>query len=122
MSCRPSINEARSKIVATVGPACDTTDKLVELIEHGVDVFRINSAHGSQADFERVLATVREARKITEYPAAVLLDLSGPKIRLGQLAEDPFDVEHGMEIEIVRGETAEPGQLCCNYGKLIDEV
>ncbi|GAB5403511.1 MAG: pyruvate kinase [Aureliella sp.] len=122
MSCRPSINEARSKIVATVGPACDTTDKLVELIEHGVDVFRINAAHGAQADFERVLGNIREARKITEYPAAVLLDLSGPKIRLGQLAEDPLEVEHGMELEIVRGETAAPGQLCCNYGKLIDEV
>lgn len=123
MACRPSINEARSKIVATVGPACDTVEMLVELIEHGVDVFRINAAHGNQADFERVLSNIREARKITEYPAAVLLDLSGPKIRLGQLATDPMEVELGMELEIIRGDKTElPGQLCCNYGKLIDEV
>lgn len=119
----PNLMGARSKIVATVGPACDTTDKLVELIEHGVDVFRINAAHGKQPDFERVLGCIREAREITGFAVAVLLDLSGPKIRLGQLAVDPMEVTRGMELEIVRGElaTAE-NQLCCNYGKLIDEV
>ena len=122
-SNRPRLNEARSKIVATIGPACDTTEKLVELIEHGVDVFRINSAHGNQADFERIVACIEEAREVTDFPAAVLLDLSGPKIRLGQLAVEELVVEPGMVLTIVRGaEAQEENQLCCSYDRLIDEI
>lgn len=120
---RPNLNEARSKIVATIGPACESVEKLVELVEHGVDVFRINAAHGQKADFERMLGNVRQAREITGFPVAVLLDLSGPKIRLGQLAVDPLEVDTGDELIFVRGnEVTEPNQLSCSYTKLLDEV
>ncbi len=122
-SKRPNLNEARSKIVATVGPACDSVEMLHKLVEHGVDIFRINAAHGKQADFARVLDNIKQVRELTGYPIATLLDLSGPKIRLGQLAVDPVEVEVGMELTFVRGERAsEPHQICSNYAKLIDEV
>lgn len=120
---RPNLNEARSKIVATVGPACQDESVMTELVRHGVDVFRINAAHGKIADFERVLATIRKVRAATNFPVGVLLDLAGPKIRLGQLLNDPIEVEPGRELTIVRGETAtEADQLCSNYAKLIDEI
>ncbi len=120
---RPNLNEARSKIVATVGPACDSVETLAELVNHGVDVFRINAAHGKIADFEALLSKICEVRQVTGFPVAVLLDLSGPKIRLGQLAEDPLEVEVGDELTLVRGETAnEARELVCNYPRLIDEV
>lgn len=120
---RPNLNEARSKIVATVGPACSTVETLVELVNHGVDVFRINAGHGKQADFEEWLGKIRQVRELTGFPVAVLLDLSGPKIRLGQLFEEPIDVEPGDELTYVRGETCtEPMQLCSNYPRLVDEV
>jgi len=120
---RPNINEARSKIVATIGPACNQVEMLVELVNHGVDIFRINAAHGTQTDFEAILSKIREVRKITGFQVAILLDLSGPKIRLGQLAEDPLDVEPGMELAFVRGEHSEqPLELCSNYERLVDEV
>lgn len=120
---RPNFNEARSKIVATVGPACDQVEMLVKLVEHGVDVFRINAAHGKQPDFERVLSNIREVRTITGFPVAVLLDLSGPKIRLGQLAEDPLEVEPGSELVFVRGEkSSQKDHLCCTYEKLLSEI
>ncbi len=120
---RPKTNEARSKIVATVGPACLELETLVELVNHGVDVFRINAAHGKQADFESVLGKIRQVREITGFPVAVLLDLAGPKIRLGQLVQDPLEVEPGAELTFVRGEEAdEPHQLCSNYHRLIDEI
>ncbi|MCC7334588.1 MAG: pyruvate kinase [Pirellulaceae bacterium] len=117
------VDGARSKIVATVGPACDTVEMLVELIRHGVDVFRINAAHGTQADYAMWLEKIEQARQITDIPVGTLLDLSGPKIRLGRLAQDPLEVEAGQELTIVRGEqSTEPMQLCSNYGKLIDEI
>jgi pyruvate kinase len=120
---RPSLHEARSKIVATVGPACQDEATLTELVNRGVDVFRINTAHGKIPDFERVMETVRRVRVSTGFPVAVLLDLAGPKIRLGQLQQDPLEVEAGSELTIVRGEVAtEPRQLCSNYAPLLDEI
>lgn len=120
---RPNLNEARSKIVATVGPACSEVETLVAMVNHGVDVFRINAAHGKQEDFEATLEKIREVRKITGFPVAVLLDLSGPKIRLGQLVEDPLEVEPGDELVFVRSDdVSNPNQLSSNYPRLVDEV
>ncbi|MCA9183849.1 MAG: pyruvate kinase, partial [Planctomycetales bacterium] len=120
---RLQVDGARSKIVATVGPACDTVEMLVELIRQGVDVFRINAAHGTQSDYAMWLEKIEQARQITDIPVGTLLDLSGPKIRLGRLAQDPLEVEAGQELTIVRGEESTvPTQLCSNYGKLIDEI
>lgn len=120
---RPYLNEARSKIVATVGPACQDEAILAELVNHGVDVFRINAAHGKIADFERTLASIRRVREVTCFPIGVLLDLAGPKIRLGKLYQDPLEVEPGMELTIIRGENVtEPRQLCSNYARLIDDI
>ncbi|MCA9125429.1 MAG: pyruvate kinase [Planctomycetales bacterium] len=120
---QPNLNEARSKIVATIGPACEDVGKLIELVEHGVDVFRINAAHGKQADYERVLNKICQVREQTGFPVAVLLDLSGPKIRLGQLAVDPIEATVGAELTIVRGnESTHEGELCCSYEKLLNEI
>lgn len=120
---RLCINQARTKIVATIGPACDTAEKLARLVDLGVDLFRINAAHGTQADFARLLENIKEARKITGFRVATLLDLAGPKIRLGQLFQDPIDVEPGTEITFIRGETVDqPLTMCSNYERLVDEV
>lgn len=120
---RPNHDEARSKIVATVGPACSSVEKLTELVNKGADVFRINTAHGEQKDFVDILTKIKQVREDTGFPVATLLDLSGPKIRLGQLVQDPLDVEPGHRLTFIRGEEAsEPHQLTSNYVSLIDEV
>lgn len=117
------VDGARSKIVATVGPACAKVETLAELVRQGVDIFRINAAHGNQADFALWLEKFGEVRALTGAPVAVLLDLSGPKIRLGSLAHDPMEVEAGQELKLVRGDATEkPYYLCSNYAKLIDEI
>ncbi|MFN3191574.1 MAG: pyruvate kinase [Aureliella sp.] len=123
MPIRPKRDEARSKIVATVGPACSDVETLTELVKCGVDVFRINTAHGKQPDFEAILERIREVRERTGFPVATLLDLSGPKIRLGQLHEDPLEVEPGMELRFHRGDVADDRlSLTSNYVRLVDEV
>ncbi len=76
---RNSLNEARTKIVATVGPACEDEATLAELIEHGVDIFRINAAHGTQADYERMRSKIVKAGEMTGFHVGILLDLAGPK-------------------------------------------
>ncbi|MEC8555580.1 MAG: pyruvate kinase [Planctomycetota bacterium] len=120
---RPRLTEARSKIVATVGPACSDVESLTTLVNEGVDVFRINTAHGKIEDFERIQANIKQARENTGFPVAILLDLAGPKSRLGQLLEDPLEVEPGDELEIVRaGAVEKPNQLCSTYETLVDDV
>ena len=120
---RNTLSEARTKIVATVGPACEDEQILAQLVNHGVDVFRINSAHGKQEDFERILGKIRRVREQIGFPIGVLLDLAGPKIRLGKLLNDPMDVEIGQEVFFIRGnEPTAPNELTSNYAKLIDEV
>ncbi len=120
---RNSLEEACTKTVATVGPACDSVDMLAQLIEAGVDIFRINSAHGDRAQHENSLANIRAAGEKTGFPIGVLLDLSGPKLRLGQLHTDPFLCEQGAQVVFVRGEEAsEPNHLTSSYKRLVDEL
>jgi pyruvate kinase len=121
---RNSLNEARTKIVATVGPACEDEATLAEMIEHGVDIFRINAAHGTQADYERMRSKIVRAGEMTGFHVGILLDLAGPKIRLGKLFNDQaLDVDIGDHVTFVRGDT--PGnerELTSNYTRLIDEL
>jgi len=122
-TARPNLTEARTKIVATMGPACDEDRVLIDMVNHGVDIFRINAAHGTRVDFEKKLAAIARVREATGFPVAVLLDLAGPKIRLGQLLQDPLEVEPGRELVFVRGESAQaPDELCSNYARLLDEI
>ncbi|MEQ1830747.1 MAG: pyruvate kinase, partial [Pirellula sp.] len=120
---RNTLSEARTKIVATVGPACEDEAILTELVFHGVDVFRINAAHGTQTDFARVLAKIESVRLKTNFQVGVLLDLAGPKIRLGKLLKEPLEVDVGSFVTFVRGDTpSSPTELTSNYPKLVDEL
>lgn len=120
---QPVSQRARTKIVATVGPACSSREKLSELIAAGVDVFRMNMAHGDTASHENVLANIRHAASQQDRPIGVLVDLSGPKIRLGQLAIDPLDCPLGAKFDFVRGtESESENELTTNYEPLLDEL
>ncbi len=115
--------ETRTKIVATIGPSCRTVDQLVELVMAGVDVFRINAAHGTQDDHDAAVAAIRQASQNTGRPIATLVDLSGPKIRLGELFEDPTRCHFGATYRFVRGDTSGAAtDLTSNYERLIDEL
>jgi pyruvate kinase len=113
----------RTKTIATVGPACAKREQLVELIEQGVDVFRLNMAHGDRAIHQKTLDDIRWARKESGAAVATLVDLAGPKIRLGQLFIDPMECVAGTHLKFVRGDTAQAAdELVCSYEPLIDEI
>lgn len=114
---------ARTKIVATVGPACGSVEQLVALIEAGVSVFRINTAHGTQEERERKLADIRAAEAQVGRPIGVLVDLAGPKIRLGELHTDPTNCEVGEEFRFVTGaKGSAEDELVSTFPTLISEL
>lgn len=120
---RPRHDESRTKIIATVGPACQSVDQLVELIEAGVSVFRINTAHGKREDHQAKLDAIRAAGTKSGFEPAVLLDLAGPKIRLGELVEEPHYCEVGSQYRFIRGTTSSDShELTSTYKRLIDEL
>jgi len=85
----------RAKIVATLGPATSTQETVRELIEAGVDVTRFNLSHGDYSVHDANYANVRAASAEVEKPVAILVDLQGPKIRLGKFADGPHELAVG---------------------------
>lgn len=85
----------RTKIVATVGPACDTYDKLLELVKAGVNVFRLNFSHGSHEDKGKIIDHIRKINKSEPYNIAILGDLQGPKLRVGEIENNLLPVREG---------------------------
>src|SRR6201990_2003042 len=85
----------RTKIVATVGPACDTFDKLLDLVKAGVNVFRLNFSHGSHEDKTRIINLIREINNSEPYNIAILADLQGPKLRVGEIENNGLEIQPG---------------------------
>lgn len=85
----------RTKIVATVGPACDTHDKLLDLVKAGVNVFRLNFSHGSHEDKALIIEHIRKINSTEPYNIAILGDLQGPKLRVGEIENNALDVVPG---------------------------
>ena len=85
----------RTKIVATVGPACDTYDKLLDLVRAGVNVFRLNFSHGSHEDKGKIIEHIRNINKKEPYNIAILGDLQGPKLRVGEIQNGVIEVVEG---------------------------
>jgi pyruvate kinase len=92
----------RAKIVCTMGPS--TTGRLLEFVEAGMDVARLNLSHGSYEDHEKVYAEIRAASDTSGRAVGVLVDLQGPKIRLGRFADGPVELVNGATFTI----TTEP--------------
>jgi pyruvate kinase len=85
----------RTKIVATVGPACDTYEQLLGLVKAGVNVFRLNFSHGAHEDKLKIIEHIRNINKTEPYNIAILGDLQGPKLRVGEIADGGLDVKAG---------------------------
>ena len=85
----------KTKIVATVGPACDTYDKLLELVKAGVNVFRLNFSHGSHENKAMIIEQIRKINKTEPYNIAILADLQGPKLRVGEIENGALKIEPG---------------------------
>ncbi len=92
----------RTKVVATVGPACEGAATLAEMAAAGMDLVRVNTSHGTPADHERHILLVREVERGVGRPLGVILDTRGPKVRLGDLPE-PVELATGAEVVLGKG-------------------
>jgi len=90
----------RAKIVATLGPATESYEMIRAIIDAGVDVTRMNLSHGSYAEHEVRFANVRKAADDSGRPVAILVDLQGPKIRLGKFTDGPHELAVGDTFKI----------------------
>jgi pyruvate kinase len=100
----------RTKIVATIGPASSTLETIGALIAAGMDGARLNMSHGTHADHAETARLVREAEAAAGRPIALIADLQGPKLRIGDL-DEPIELERGEEIVVAGAETAQPGDV-----------
>lgn len=90
----------KTKIVCTIGPASDSQDVLEEMIRAGMDVARINFSHGEFSEHRNVIEKIRAAARSTGQRVAVMADLPGPKIRIGELATEPVELERGNTLTL----------------------
>lgn len=115
-----------TKIIATLGPASDSPEMMQRLIECGVNVFRLNFSHGTEQDHASRLRRIREVSERINRPVAVLGDLPGPKIRVGQVPGYGIEVKAGDEIAFRGGtemaRTGSPPIFGCTYERLVEEV
>ena len=85
----------KTKIVCTIGPASDSPEILEKMILAGMNVARLNFSHGDFAGHKAVIEKVRAAELTTGRHVAIMADLPGPKMRIGQLAEEPIELRDG---------------------------
>src|SRR3954465_2732468 len=100
----------RTKIVATIGPACSTPESLSALVQAGVDGARLNLSHGTHDQHREWAGMVRDVERHLGRPIALIADLQGPKLRIGHLAE-PVTLRRGEEIVIAPAEGSSNGEL-----------
>jgi pyruvate kinase len=116
-----------TKIVATIGPASESPRAIRRLLRAGVSVFRLNAAHARPGDIRSRLALVRKVERAEGRPVGVLLDLGGPKIRLGKVAGGPVRLAAGERVALMPRRVGRrlPGgllRLHVTYGAILADV
>ncbi|MBS1687349.1 MAG: pyruvate kinase [Bacteroidetes bacterium] len=87
----------KTKIVATVGPACNTYEKLLALVQEGVNVFRLNFSHGTHDEHKQVITHITKINQTFPLNVAILADLQGPKLRVGEIKDNALMLNMGDE-------------------------
>lgn len=117
----PRIPIRRTKIVATLGPAWDSPPQMTALLDAGVNVVRINASHGTPEIRARWIHQLRSVLQSRREAVALLLDLQGPRIRIGNLRE-AIRLEPGQRVVFAPEEDAQPGELPTTYDDLARDV
>ena len=119
-----SVSERRTKIVATIGPACREPETLVRMVEAGMDVARLNFSHASLDIHAENAERVRAAAEAAGRQVAILQDLPGPKIRIGRLRDDIAELKPGEELVLVCGSdvVGDEQRISVSWSGLADAV
>ncbi|HEX5132221.1 MAG TPA: pyruvate kinase [Candidatus Krumholzibacteria bacterium] len=123
MNSKPAQSSRRTKIVATLGPASDTPEMIEALIRAGMNVARINTSHGTTNDHARLLQTVRDVAARLDVYVPILLDLSGPKMRIGTLAAGSAMLRAGDSFQLTtRPVEGDWREVSISYEPLVADI
>ncbi len=117
----PAANIRRTKIVATLGPAWADPSRMVELLDAGVNVVRVNASHGTPDIRARWIRDLQEVQRHRTAPVAILVDLHGPRIRVGQLSE-PRQLNAGEKVTFAPEAVAGGAELPTTYAELARDM
>jgi len=95
-----AIIKAKTKILATLGPATDSEEMILKLVDAGVNGFRLNFSHGDKEYFHKLFGKINHVCETRKLPIPIIQDLQGPKIRIGKLKSETIDIQSGNTIEI----------------------
>jgi len=112
----------RAKIVCTLGPAVESIEKITELIDAGMNMARLNLSHGGHDEHQKRLDLVRTAAKKANKAVAILVDLQGPKIRLGRFSSGMSyraEIHSQLQLMILLGQKIELVQLTKDYQEIV---
>lgn len=112
----------RTKIVCTLGPASNTAEQIGGLIKAGMNVARLNFSHGTHEDHAKMIEKIRSISQELDEPIAILQDLQGPKIRVGELPPEGVTLKAGDKVVFTTGQADIPRKLPVTYAKLHEDV
>lgn len=122
----PDYSKKRTKIICTIGPACDNVETLVKMIDLGMNVARLNFSHGSHESHGETVKRLREAFRVRkDKPCSILLDTKGPEVRTGFLKDHKaVELKEGQDVEIVTDYEflGDNTKFACSYDKLPQSV
>jgi pyruvate kinase len=111
----------KTKIIATLGPATESPDVVVKLIERGMNVARFNFSHGSHADHARRFEVVRQCASDVDRPVAIMQDIQGPKIRVGEFPDGAVELVTGSTVRLHAGEgVGDAENICVAYLECVE--
>ena len=111
----------RIKVVCTLGPASSDRETILALVQRGMNLARVNMSHGSREDHARTIEHVRAAAREAGKSVAILVDLQGPKIRVGEL-DQPLELNIGDEVIVAPEPIAVQGEVPTTYAQLAAEI
>ncbi len=113
----------KTKIVATIGPVTESREAFAQILNAGVNIARINMSHGTYEEQSKKIKTIKSVAKKEDIPVGILLDLCGPKIRIGDFAEGVVDLVAGQEL-ILTGEKCEGSaqRVYFNYPHITTDI
>jgi pyruvate kinase len=118
-----TLSAKKTKIVCTIGPASESRQTLEKMIANGMNVARLNFAHGDYQSHKRVMGNVRDAAAAVGQRVAILADLPGPKIRIGHLAQEPVELDRGqtfvLHTEEIEGDAHHVGVSLPNLPQVV---
>ncbi len=113
----------KTKIICTIGPACNTEEMLTKMIKAGMNVCRLNLSHGGKDAFVPIIERIKNARQNTNVPVAILLDTRGPEVRVGKFESDKAQLKRGENVILRHGDFLSNSEvISITYDRLYEDL